>query len=129
MGFAKFYEQVNPVANNYERWKMAWSKESRQSRGYGAEWDKIRALVLERDGELCQPCLATGRPTMATQVDHKTPKAKAKRMGWSDAKIDHPRNLQAICKPCHERKTTEETGRTFRPKVAIGEDGWPKEKA
>jgi 5-methylcytosine-specific restriction protein A len=106
---------------------MPWSKESRQSRGYGPEWDRLRAKVLERDKELCQPCARAGRTTMATEVDHITPKAKAARLGWSDARTNHPDNCQAICSPCHKRKTTEETGRTYRPKVAIGLDGWPVE--
>lgn len=106
---------------------MAWSKESRQSRGYGAEWTKIRAQVLKRDGGLCQPCLKNGRPTVATQVDHIVSKAKAKMLGWHPDKIDSMANCQAICTLCHDRKTTEETGRTFRPKVVTGEDGWPIE--
>lgn len=107
---------------------MAWSKESRQSRGYGAEWDKIRAQVMKRDGGLCQPCLATGRPTVATAVDHILSKAKAKKLGWSDSKIDNLQNLQSICHLCHNKKTVEETGRTYRPKVETGIDGWPIEK-
>jgi 5-methylcytosine-specific restriction enzyme A len=106
---------------------MAWSKESRQSRGYGAEWVKIRKQVLERDGHLCQPCLKQNRPTVATQVDHITSKAKAVALGWTQDQIDHPDNLQSICTPCHDRKTTEETGRTYQPKVQIGLDGWPVE--
>lgn len=108
---------------------MAWSKESRQSRGYGADWEKVRKVVIARAKGLCEKCTAEGRLAVGRDVDHKTPKAKAKRMGWSDARIDDPGNLWFLCRLCHERKTTEETGRTFRPKVAIGEDGWPKEKA
>lgn len=104
---------------------MPWSKESRQSRGYGAQWEKVRKLVMERDKGLCQVCLAKSRVAVATQVDHKTPKAKAKRMGWSQARTDHPTNLQAICTTCHDEKTATETGRTYRPKVEIGLDGWP----
>src|ERR1044072_1467222 len=108
---------------------MAWSKERRQSRRYGAAWEKIRKQVMERDKGLCQVCLATGRPTIATQVDHITSKAKAKRLAWSDARTDSLANLQAICTPCHDRKTTEETGRTYQPKVEIGVDGWPVKNA
>jgi 5-methylcytosine-specific restriction protein A len=106
---------------------MAWSKESRQSRGYGSEWVKIRKLVLDRDKGLCQPCLKQNRPTMATQVDHIVSKAKAVALGWTQEQIDDPKNCQSICAPCHAKKTTEETGRTYRPKVQIGLDGWPVE--
>lgn len=106
---------------------MPWSKESRQSRGYGAEWEKVRKLVMERDKGLCQPSLRKGRVVQATQVDHIVSKAEAKRRGWNQSRTDHPSNLQAISKLEHDRKTTEETGRTYRPKVGIGEDGWPIE--
>lgn len=108
---------------------MAWSKESRQSRGYGAEWDRVRKVVIKKAGGLCQHCWAEGRVAMGREVDHIVSKAKAKTLGWSDSKTDHWRNLQYLCKPCHDRKSTEETGRTFRPKVETGLDGWPKEKA
>lgn len=108
---------------------MPWSKESRQSRGYGTEWTKIRKVVIERAKGMCEMCAAEGRVAMGKDVDHKVPKAKAKRLGWSDAKMDHPSNLWYICKPCHLSKTAAETGRTLRPKVEIGLDGWPVEKA
>jgi len=106
---------------------MPWSTESRQSRGYGAEWEKIRKLVLERDGHLCQPCLKQNRPTVAREVDHITSKAKAAKLGWSQTQVDHPDNLQAICTPCHKAKTAADEGKTYRPKVQIGLDGWPME--
>lgn len=107
---------------------MAWSKESRQSRGYGAQWGKLRLTIIKRAGGLCEKCASEGRLAVGRDVDHKTPKAMAKRMGWSEAKMDHPDNLWFLCTPCHDRKSTEETGRTFRPKVVTGEDGWPVEK-
>lgn len=101
---------------------MAWSRTSRHERGYGSSWDKLRIIVLRRDKGLCQPCLTRNRTELATQVDHVLPKAKG---GTDD--FD---NLQAICGPCHDEKTKAENaeaqGRTYRPKQAIGEDGWPK---
>lgn len=104
---------------------MAWSRESRQSRGYGAEWEKVRRVVIARAKGLCEECDRQGRVAMGRDVDHKVSKAKAARLGWHPSKIDHPSNLQFLCGPCHERKTAEETGRTYRPKVEIGLDGWP----
>ena len=104
---------------------MAWSKESRQSRGYGAAWDRIRKVVLKRDFGLCQPCRKRGLVTIATAVDHIVSKAKAAAMRWSQTRIDAEDNLQAICTACHEAKTEEEQGKTKRVKTAAGPDGWP----
>jgi 5-methylcytosine-specific restriction protein A len=96
---------------------MAWSNTSRHSRGYGTAWDKTRAYILARDNYLCQPCLREGRIHIATEVDHKLPKAK----GGTDDEA----NLQAINTLCHREKTARENGRLLRPKVSTGEDGWP----
>ena len=68
-----------------------------------------------RDSGLCQLCAAAGRVQLAHEVDHITPKAKGG--------TDEEGNLQALCSPCHQRKTIEETGRKVRP--SIGADGWP----
>jgi 5-methylcytosine-specific restriction enzyme A len=96
-----------------------WPTTSRQSRGYGREWEKLRAIVLERDCYLCQCryCRADGRVTVATEVDHIVPKSKGG--------TDDPENLQAIAHDCHVRKTTEEAGATPKPRVRIGLDGFP----
>ena len=96
-----------------------WNKASRQERGYGAAWDRLRAVVLRRDNHLCQPCLRTGRPTQATEVDHIKPKAEG---GTNEAD-----NLQAICSPCHAAKTKDEAlrARGIKPRPVIGPDGWP----
>jgi 5-methylcytosine-specific restriction enzyme A len=100
---------------------MAWSRISRHKRGYGSEWVKARDAILKRDSHLCQPCLANGRPTPATQVDHIVPK--------SNGGTDEPENLAAICTPCHSEKTQREAaeaqGRTYTKPVQTGVDGWP----
>lgn len=106
---------------------MAWSKESRQSRGYGPEWDKVRKVVIARAKGLCEKCAEGGQVAIGRDVDHKVPKAEAKRLRWSEAKTDHPSNLWYLCKPCHDAKTAAENGQTYRPKVATGLDGWPED--
>lgn len=107
---------------------MAWSKESRQSRGYGKEWDRIRPVIRARDHDLCQPCLKAGRLGVVSNiVDHIMSKANAKRAGWSEARTEHPNNLQVICEACHLIKSEAEQGKTLRIKVATGADGWPIE--
>lgn len=100
---------------------MAWPTTSRHLRGYDHRWDKLRKTILQRDKHLCQPCLAKGRVTVATQVDHIRPKAKGG--------TDDEGNLQAICKPCHDEKTARESaeaqGRKPKRRLRFGPDGWP----
>jgi 5-methylcytosine-specific restriction protein A len=104
---------------------VAWSRESRQSRGYGAEWEKVRALVYKRDSGLCQACLREDRVTAGKEVDHIVPKAEAARRGWTQEQIDAESNLELKCHSCHEKKTAKDNGRAYRPKVRFGPDGWP----
>jgi 5-methylcytosine-specific restriction protein A len=77
---------------------------SSHSRGYGAQWQKLRKLVLARDDYLCAKCLEHGRVTPGNEVDHITPKAKG---GTDD--MD---NLQTLCTPCHTIKTIKDNGAT-----------------
>lgn len=104
-----------------------WGTLSRHERGYGKEWDKLRLRVLDRDMHLCQcsRCKASGRTTLASEVDHVVPKAKARRAGWSNAQMDSMSNLQAINRDCHKIKTTEEQGGTAKALRKIGLDGFP----
>jgi 5-methylcytosine-specific restriction enzyme A len=92
-----------------------WPTESRHTRGYGAAWVRLRAVILDRDLHLCQPCRRIGRVTPATQVDHIKPKAKG---GTDDSD-----NLQAICEPCHTAKTEADKGRPMPRRVGL--DGYP----
>lgn len=105
---------------------MGWHS-SRQERGYGWEWRKLRLTILERDKHLCQcaRCKASGRTTLATQVDHVVSKAKAQALGWTEEQIDDPSNLQAINDKCHEIKTKEEQGIKHVERVGFSKSGWP----
>lgn len=77
---------------------------SRQERGYGAAWDRLRLEILERDGYLCQIGRGRGGCTIdATEVDHRIAKA--------DGGTDDEANLQAACHTCHARKTGQEEAR------------------
>lgn len=75
---------------------------SRQSRGYGADWDRTRARILVRDGYRCQceECKAAGLLTPATDVDH--------RIARADGGSEDDDNLQAMGHECHKRKTAAE---------------------
>ena len=104
---------------------MAWSTESRHTRGYGSTWTKLRETIIKRDFGLCQACKREGRlnPYRKGQgfaVDHIIAKAAGG--------TDEPGNLELKCGPCHlaktEREAADAQGRTVRP--TIGLDGWPK---
>ena len=104
-------------------WKH--DRRSRQERGYGSAWDRLRQQILERDGYLCQVCLKQGRhtPLKVKPRDHAVDHIVPKFEGGTDD-LD---NLQAICAPCHEEKTDRESARSQGRKVkaVIGLDGWP----
>lgn len=80
----------------------------------GRPWRRIRDAVLLRDGYTCQQCKRLCLPC-DLECDHITPTSK----GGTD--VLH--NLQAMCIPCHERKTLRESG--VIEKTPIGLDGWP----
>lgn len=105
-----------------------WPTTSRQSRGYGKEWQKARAFVLERDGHLCQcrHCKAEGRTTLATEVHHVKPKAECAAIGWTQVQTDDPSNLASMSHDCHVRADAEAQGNEIKPRVRIGLDGFPE---
>lgn len=110
--------------------KTGWPTTSRQSRGYGAEWDKTRLRILRRDGGLCQCDRCKGgqvRLLIATEVHHVVSKADGARRGWTQQQIDADSNLAAINKDCHKRETAAEQGRQLKAKMTPGADGWPVE--
>jgi len=98
---------------------MSWSKLSRQARGYGAQWERTRLLVLQRDSYLCQcrHCKAAGRPTLATEVHH----IKSKAHGGSD----DPSNLASTSHDCHLKADAEAQGKTLNPKSGFDARGLP----
>lgn len=75
---------------------------SRHARGYGTDWEKLRAQILKRDGYVCvcDDCKREGIVRPATHVDHRTPKAQGG--------TDDPSNLQSMNVKCHMRKTARE---------------------
>ena len=92
---------------------------TRQERGYGAAWDRLRLVILRRDCYLCQPCKAKDRATAATAVDHIKPKAQGG--------TDDPENLQSICDDCHRAKSAAEGhgARGHRERLTFDDNGWP----
>lgn len=77
----------------------------------GQRWMALRALVLSRDGHRCRQCGARGR----LEVDHIEPASRAPGRAFD------PANLQALCIPCHVRKTDSEMG---RPAISEDRQAW-----
>jgi 5-methylcytosine-specific restriction protein A len=83
-------------------------------RGYGAEWQKIRASYLARYPWCADPYgRHEGRRYKATMVDHIRPR----KYGGSD----EDRNLNGLCRWCHAYKTRRDGsfegggGKTSKP--------------
>jgi len=70
------------------------------------EWKLLRRQKLAKD-PLCEQCKREGRLTPATVVDHIVP------MKEGGACLDI-KNLQSLCKRCHDSKTAREDGRWGR---------------
>lgn len=77
------------------------SNQSAAERGYDHKWRKARRLFLMAN-PLCVICQAQGRVTPANTVDHIIPHRGDKIAFWDES------NWQALCAPCHNRKTQEE---------------------
>lgn len=63
-------------------------------------WQVLRMAILERDGFRCRQCGARGR----LEVDHVKPVRSHPALSYD------PANLQALCGPCHTKKTRIECG-------------------
>ncbi|MDE5946399.1 MAG: HNH endonuclease [Oscillospiraceae bacterium] len=77
---------------------------SATKRGYGSKWQRISKAYLHKH-PMCVICKSQGRFVSATVVDHIIPHRGNQTLMWSDT------NWQALCKPCHDRKTGNEDSR------------------
>ena len=73
-------------------------RESSSKRGYGSRW-RVRSKLYLKANPLCVECNRKGKLTPATVVDHIKPHRGAPLLMWDET------NWQALCKPCHDRKT------------------------
>lgn len=71
-------------------------------------WRKARSAFLDRH-PLCADCLSLGLMVEAREVDHIKPHRGDARLMWDRS------NWQALCKPCHSRKTAREVFGRSRP--------------
>lgn len=72
---------------------------SPSARGYGSNWQKIRAAHLAAN-PLCEDCKNVGRVAAAKEVDHID----------GDSSNNDSENHRSLCKSCHSRKTCRENG-------------------
>jgi len=68
----------------------------------GRPWRRLRAAILSNH-PLCVHCLACGRVTPATEVDHRVP--------LSVGGTDDPANLDPVCTDCHRAKSARDAAR------------------
>lgn len=101
---------------------MAWDRKTNHRKLTGRPWRRLREQILQRDKHLCQPCQRMGKWTEASEVDHIVALAK----GGTDDRT----NLEAICGPCHERKTLRDSGVKVRlsraERRAQADDHWSR---
>ena len=90
-----------------QRRELEAGRASATSRGYGSRWRTARKRFLELN-PLCVECNRMGRLTAATVVDHIVPHKGDAELFWDQS------CWQALCKPCHDRKTAREDGRWGR---------------
>jgi 5-methylcytosine-specific restriction protein A len=84
---------------------------SAHARGYDHRWQVARERFLSREENLfCKRCEAEGKTIAATIVDHVVPHRGNRTLFWDET------NWQALCKPCHDRKTATEDGGFGREK-------------
>lgn len=76
-------------------------------------WQVLRHAIMERDDWKCRCCGARGR----LEIDHIRPVRLAPDRAYD------PANLQALCGPCHTRKTRIECGHPA-PIRSPEQDAW-----
>jgi 5-methylcytosine-specific restriction protein A len=99
------YAEKNGFCELHKELSTGWARTekeqgNRHARGYGTQWNKLRAVILRRDSHLCQEHLRKGEYVEGNQVDHITPKS----LGGTDEE----KNLQVLCVDCHKAKTERE---------------------
>jgi 5-methylcytosine-specific restriction enzyme A len=87
-----------------ERKEINQRRGSAARRGYNTRWRAARKRFL-LNYPLCAECQKTGQITAALVVDHIVPHKGDHRLFWDES------GCQALCKPCHDRKTAATDGR------------------
>ncbi len=91
------HKALHPINKTY----LPDHTEKTAARGYDSKWQKARKRFLETH-PLCEICKKNGKFTKATVVDHIIPHKGNMKLFWDTD------NWQALCKPCHDKKTLTE---------------------
>jgi len=97
-GCPGFCEKGQVFCKDHMQWSGERLRGSAAARGYDRHWREARGMFL-REHPLCAACLAEGRTTPATVVDHIIPHRGDKQLFWDKD------NWQPLCKACHDKKT------------------------
>lgn len=94
-------EHKKQVDADYNR-----NRETAHGKMYAKRWKKAREIYLSQN-PLCEECKRGGRIKAASEIDHIKPHDGNMALFW-----DSDNNWQALCKPCHSRKTARESSFT-----------------
>ncbi len=107
---------------------QAIHKAVRQVWSWSKPWRLAKARAMHEDGfPRCEnkKCPKKGKPVPKVFVDHKQPVGEVGGPNYIQKMFIPSKNLQCLCKPCHDAKTKEE--RTPRAKVTVSKrDKSPK---
>lgn len=93
---------------------------------YNYRWQQRRLAFLKKH-PICRMCVNStpSRIRVATVVDHVIPHKGDDTLFWDEA------NWQPLCKVHHDshkkaQENATERGETYRPRLGVHADGWPK---
>lgn len=78
--------------------QLSWKNKTEKYSLYNARWKRLRIKFLD-EHPLCEECKRSGFVKEADIVDHIVPHRGDLILFWDEG------NWQALCKPCHDRKT------------------------
>lgn len=91
------------IGKSAEAKRRERERETSAQRGYSYKWQQARKAYLAKH-PLCVECERQGLVVAANHVDHIRPHKGDWTIFWDST------NWQALCHPCHSRKTAAEDG-------------------
>lgn len=103
-GCSKLIDPKKKYCKEHEKLFPEYKRNTRKTNGYNKQWMRESKKFLATH-PFCVRCKKAGRVTPATVVDHIIPHRNNKQLFWDRS------NWQALCKPCHDKKTWTEDAR------------------